>query len=171
MDTIVASRPRADMLTRGSYLTAAASRADSFWVPDHLNGLFPRSLWEPEFVGVSKIVPTADAYLEPWTTLGYLAARNRIGRLSLGVGVTDTGRRNPAVTAPHTSHCAMPCSNCRRIAESGPISGSRRTVRECFGPPVAMVMPGFPAFCSVPRTTPPGSMPCAPRPPMPEGIR
>jgi alkanesulfonate monooxygenase SsuD/methylene tetrahydromethanopterin reductase-like flavin-dependent oxidoreductase (luciferase family) len=31
--------------------------------------------------------------------LGHLAARNRVGRLRLGVGVTDAGRRNPAVTA------------------------------------------------------------------------
>ena len=31
--------------------------------------------------------------------LGHVAARNRLGRLRLGVSVTDTGRRNPAVTA------------------------------------------------------------------------
>jgi phthiodiolone/phenolphthiodiolone dimycocerosates ketoreductase len=31
--------------------------------------------------------------------LGHLAARNRVGRMRLGVGVTDAGRRNPAVTA------------------------------------------------------------------------
>ena len=31
--------------------------------------------------------------------LGHIAARNRVGRLRLGVGVTDAGRRNPAVTA------------------------------------------------------------------------
>jgi phthiodiolone/phenolphthiodiolone dimycocerosates ketoreductase len=31
--------------------------------------------------------------------LGHLTARNRVGRLRLGVGVTDAGRRNPAVTA------------------------------------------------------------------------
>lgn len=31
--------------------------------------------------------------------LGHLSARNRVGRLRLGVGVTDGGRRNPAVTA------------------------------------------------------------------------
>jgi phthiodiolone/phenolphthiodiolone dimycocerosates ketoreductase len=37
--------------------------------------------------------------MEPWTMLGHLAARNRIGRMRFGVGVTDTGRRNPAVTA------------------------------------------------------------------------
>jgi phthiodiolone/phenolphthiodiolone dimycocerosates ketoreductase len=37
--------------------------------------------------------------MEPWTMLGHIAARNRVGRLRLGVGVTDSGRRNPAVTA------------------------------------------------------------------------
>jgi phthiodiolone/phenolphthiodiolone dimycocerosates ketoreductase len=37
--------------------------------------------------------------MEPWTLLGNLAARNKLGRLRLGVSVTDTGRRNPAVTA------------------------------------------------------------------------
>ncbi|MBU8819870.1 LLM class flavin-dependent oxidoreductase [Mycolicibacterium goodii] len=37
-----------------------------------------------------------------WTfviVLGHLAASNRLGRLRLGIGVTDAGRRNPAVTA------------------------------------------------------------------------
>src|SRR6202022_1234318 len=43
--------------------------------------------------------PKVDASLEPWTMLGHLAGRNRVGRLRLGVGVTDAGRRNPAVTA------------------------------------------------------------------------
>jgi phthiodiolone/phenolphthiodiolone dimycocerosates ketoreductase len=47
----------------------------------------------------SEILPTADADLEPCTMLGHLSARNRVRRLHLGVGVTDTGRRNPAVTA------------------------------------------------------------------------
>jgi phthiodiolone/phenolphthiodiolone dimycocerosates ketoreductase len=31
--------------------------------------------------------------------LGYLAGHNKMGRMSLGVVVTDVGRRNPAVTA------------------------------------------------------------------------
>lgn len=80
-----------------NYLAAAASRVDSFWVPDHLNALFPRALWQPQYCGTAKITPSVDAYMEPWTMLGSLAARNRIGRLRLGVAVT--GRRNPAVTA------------------------------------------------------------------------
>ncbi|BBZ10599.1 phthiodiolone/phenolphthiodiolone dimycocerosates ketoreductase [Mycobacterium branderi] len=99
MDPIVAARPAADTFTRASYLGALASRVDSFWVPDHLNALFPRSLWQPKYAGIAKIMPSADAFLEPWTMLGHIAARNRIGRMRLGVGVTDTGRRNPAVTA------------------------------------------------------------------------
>jgi phthiodiolone/phenolphthiodiolone dimycocerosates ketoreductase len=99
MDPIIAARPTVDTFTRASYLNAVASRADSFWVPDHLNALFPRSLWQPKYCGGAKVLPSADAYLEPWTMLGHIAARNRIGRLRLGVSVTDTGRRNPAVTA------------------------------------------------------------------------
>ena len=89
----------AEGLTRADYLNALANRVDSFWVPDHLNALFPRSLWKQKYCGATKLVPTIDAQMEPWTMLGHLAARNRVGRMSLGVGVTDTGRRNPAVTA------------------------------------------------------------------------
>src|SRR6478609_9743492 len=72
---------------------------DSFWLPDHLNSLLPRSVVTPKYVGAARLAPKADAYLEPWTVLGHLAARNRLGRLRLGIGVTDAGRRNPAVTA------------------------------------------------------------------------
>jgi phthiodiolone/phenolphthiodiolone dimycocerosates ketoreductase len=99
LDPIIAGRPTADVFTRASYLSAVAGRVDSFWVPDHLNALFPRSLWNEKYCGAAKILPSADAYLEPWTMLGHTAARNRVGRLRLGVAVTDTGRRNPAVTA------------------------------------------------------------------------
>lgn len=86
-------------LMRASYLTAVAARLDSFWIPDHLNSLFPRSVMTPKYVGAARLAPKTDALLEPWTVLGHFAARNRLGRLRLGTGVTDTGRRNPAVTA------------------------------------------------------------------------
>jgi phthiodiolone/phenolphthiodiolone dimycocerosates ketoreductase len=95
----VVSRPTAESLIRAEYLNALANRVDSFWVPDHLNGLFPRSLWKQKYCGATKLMPILDAYMEPWTMLGHLAARNRVGRMRLGVSVTDTGRRNPAVTA------------------------------------------------------------------------
>jgi phthiodiolone/phenolphthiodiolone dimycocerosates ketoreductase len=99
MDAIAVARPSVDGMTRANYLGAVACGADSFWVPDHLNALFPRSLWQPRYFGGARLLPSADAVLEPWTMLGHIAARNRVGRLKLGVGVTDTGRRNPAVTA------------------------------------------------------------------------
>ncbi|TLH65777.1 LLM class flavin-dependent oxidoreductase [Mycolicibacterium phocaicum] len=98
-DVLLAARPTVDALTRADYLGAVATGVDSFWVPDHLNQLFPRSLWQPKYCGATKVIPTIDASLEPWTMLGHIAARNRVGRLRLGVAVTDTGRRNPAVTA------------------------------------------------------------------------
>jgi phthiodiolone/phenolphthiodiolone dimycocerosates ketoreductase len=99
MDPILASRPAAETLTRATYLGAVANGVDSLWVPDHLNQLFPRSLWKPKYCGATRLVPKIDAAMEPWTMLGHIAARNRVGKLRLGVGVTDSGRRNPAVTA------------------------------------------------------------------------
>src|SRR4029077_4190579 len=87
-------------LVQASYLTAVATRMDSFWLPDHLNALLPRSIATPKYVGAARLVPKVDAFLEPWTVLGHLAARNRLGRLRLGIGVTDAGRRNPAGTPP-----------------------------------------------------------------------
>jgi phthiodiolone/phenolphthiodiolone dimycocerosates ketoreductase len=86
-------------MLRANYLTAVAARADSFWIPDHLNSLLPRSLGTPQHLGLNRFVPRFEAYLEPWTLLGHIAGWNRIPRLRLGVGVTDSGRRNPAVTA------------------------------------------------------------------------
>jgi phthiodiolone/phenolphthiodiolone dimycocerosates ketoreductase len=98
-DPALVGRLPVGALTRVNYLAAAASRIDSFWVPDHINSLLPRSLWRPEYSGGAKLFPRIDAQVEPWTTLGHLAAHNWLGRLRLGVSVTDAGRRNPAVTA------------------------------------------------------------------------
>lgn len=100
LDGLVNSRMSPSVLPRAGLLTATATGADSFWVGDHLNALIPRSIATPEHMGVgARLVPKVDAILEPWTMLGNLAAHNRIRRLTLGVCVTDPGRRNPAVTA------------------------------------------------------------------------
>jgi phthiodiolone/phenolphthiodiolone dimycocerosates ketoreductase len=98
-DPLVVARPTASTFTRANYLSAVTSLVDSFWVPDHLNALLPRSMWKEKYCGATRVVPTIDAQLEPWTMLGHLAARRRVGRPRLGIGVTDAGRRNPAVTA------------------------------------------------------------------------
>jgi phthiodiolone/phenolphthiodiolone dimycocerosates ketoreductase len=99
LDLPLNSRLSATALLRPGYLTAAATGFDSYWLPDHLNNLVPRSLWSPEYIGAARLIPDADACLEPWTMLGRIAGWNRIARLRLGVAVTDAGRRNPAVTA------------------------------------------------------------------------
>lgn len=98
-DFALASRHLMQAASQANYLATAASRVDSFWVPDHINSLLPRSLWSSKYSGAVKLFPRVDAHLEPWTTLGYFGAHNWLGRLRLGVCVTDTGRRNPAVTA------------------------------------------------------------------------
>ncbi|OBK37721.1 hypothetical protein A5659_01365 [Mycobacterium sp. 1165196.3] len=86
-------------MVKANYLSAVSSRIDSLWVPDHLNAMLARTVATPMNLGMARLVPKVDAYLEPRTILGHLAARNRLGRLRLGIGVTDAGRRNPAVTA------------------------------------------------------------------------
>ena len=60
-DPILAARPAADTFTRANYLGAVANRVDSFWVPDHLNQLFPRSLWKQKYCGATKLIPRLDA--------------------------------------------------------------------------------------------------------------
>lgn len=79
--------------------TAQATGCESVWIPDHLNSLLPRSVMTPERTGVASLATDVEAYLEPWTVMGAMAASNRLRRVRLGTGVTDAGRRNPAVTA------------------------------------------------------------------------
>jgi len=99
VDPTLNARHSPTALVRANYLTAVATGADSFWMVDHLNSLLPRSIGTPQYFGATRLIPKVDAYFEPWTMLGNVAARNRVGRLRLGVSVTDAGRRNPAVTA------------------------------------------------------------------------
>lgn len=81
------------------YRVAMLTGADSYWLPDHLNAFLPRAVMTSKYSGIARLAPHADAFLEPWTTLGHLAGRHRFNRMRLGTCVTDTGRRNPAVTA------------------------------------------------------------------------
>src|SRR5271170_1358396 len=98
-ENLVNTRFSPTALPRASYVTAVATGMDSFWLPDHLNSLFPRAVTTPKYMEAARLIPDIDATLEPWTVLGNFAARNRLGRLRLGTAVTDAGRRNPAVTA------------------------------------------------------------------------
>lgn len=99
MDSILAGRPAVDTYSRASCLAAVVNRVDSYWVPDHINGQTPRPLWDPKYTAAARLLRSPDAAMEAWTLLGSLAARRRFHRVRFGIGVTDTGKRHPAVTA------------------------------------------------------------------------
>lgn len=134
MDSALAARPTVDSLTRANYMSAVANRVDSFWVPDHLNALFPRSIWAPKYSGAARLAPRADASMEPWTMLGHLAARNRLARLRLGVSVTDTGRRSGFRSTTVSRQMARDLDRCPRPAHVA----CYRALRGCL-------VPGLPA--------------------------
>jgi phthiodiolone/phenolphthiodiolone dimycocerosates ketoreductase len=99
MDSVMAGRPTVDAFSRLNYLGAVANRVDSYRVPDHINGQTPRPLWDKKYTAAARLLRSPDAAMEAWTLLGSLAARRRFNRIRLGIGVTDTGKRHPAVTA------------------------------------------------------------------------
>ena len=98
-DGITFARPQAEAFTRANCMGAVPNRVDSFWVSDHLNQLVPRSLWQEKYCGAAKLIPRST----PSWSRGPCSATSRAATgsvgLRLGVAVTGTGRRNPAVTA------------------------------------------------------------------------
>jgi phthiodiolone/phenolphthiodiolone dimycocerosates ketoreductase len=98
-DPCVHSRIAPNLVLTSTRALAFTTGADSILLPDHLISVIPRSIYTAKYVVIKRLVPSLDACYEPWTVLGLLAARNRLGRLRLGTGCTDTARRNPAVTA------------------------------------------------------------------------
>jgi phthiodiolone/phenolphthiodiolone dimycocerosates ketoreductase len=70
---------------------------DSLFLPDHYLSFVPRSVWAPDLTPAAKVVPSPDAYFEPFVMLGMMAARYRGVRL--GTGVTEPFRHHPASLA------------------------------------------------------------------------
>ena len=78
---------------------AVVGRLDSLWLPDHLVGIFPRSLWTTKHTILARMVKHPDGHVDPYSVLGYLVRATRFSRPGLGVAVSDLGRRHPAVVA------------------------------------------------------------------------
>lgn len=76
---------------------ARMSRFDSVWIPDHLVGWFAPSIWDGRFSWMARGSGSPDAYFDIQVLAGHLASR--LGRLQLGVGVTEPIRRHPVVIA------------------------------------------------------------------------
>lgn len=81
---------------------------DSLFVPDHYMSFVPRAVWGPELTPAAKLVPSPDAFFDPFVMMGMMAARYK--RVRIGTGVTEPFRRHPAtlaqafVTLDHLTH-------------------------------------------------------------------
>ena len=64
---------------------------------DHLQDFFPRALWDKHLTWVAGQNASPHEFYDYQTLLGYLAPR--VGRLRIGVAVTDPIRRHPVVIA------------------------------------------------------------------------
>ncbi|MBI3767094.1 MAG: LLM class flavin-dependent oxidoreductase [Deltaproteobacteria bacterium] len=84
-------------LERVSMRLAKLSGVDSLLLPDHYIGFVPRALWKPEYTAAAKMVPSTDAFFDPFVMMGMMAARYR--RVRIGTGVTEAFRRHPATLA------------------------------------------------------------------------
>ena len=70
---------------------------DSLFLPDHYLSFVPRSVWGPGLTPAAKMIPSPDAYFDPFVMMGMMAAKYR--RVRIGTGVTEPFRRHPATLA------------------------------------------------------------------------
>lgn len=70
---------------------------DAFWLPDHLMGWCPDSLWVPDVMPLAERCPSPHALCDPFVLLGAVAGRTTT--IGVGTAVTDPVRRHPAVLA------------------------------------------------------------------------
>src|SRR5207253_896202 len=70
---------------------------DSLLLPDHYLSFVPRSVWNVDSTPAAKMVPSPDAFFDPFVMMGMMAARYR--RVRIGTGVTESFRRHPATLA------------------------------------------------------------------------
>lgn len=83
--------------TRAFVLGARAMRLDSVMLVDHFQNVFPTAIWDQELTWLATQRPTPHEFFDYQVLLGYLASR--VGRMRLGVGVTEPIRRHPVLIA------------------------------------------------------------------------
>jgi phthiodiolone/phenolphthiodiolone dimycocerosates ketoreductase len=76
---------------------AKLAGADSVLIPDHYVGFVPKAFWKPEYTPAAKMVPSTDAFFDPFVMLGMMATRYR--GMRIGTGVTEAYRRHPVSLA------------------------------------------------------------------------
>ena len=76
---------------------ARLARLDSVMAVDHFQNVFPRAIWDEDFSWLAAQRATPHEHFDYQVFLGYLASR--VGRIRLGVGVTEPIRRHPVLIA------------------------------------------------------------------------
>ena len=76
---------------------AEADGFDAIWWPCHLMGWTPDSMWTDDVTPLRQFQASPHTYLEPLTMMGAAGAMTE--RIRVGVCVTDTIRRHPAMLA------------------------------------------------------------------------
>ncbi len=121
---------------------ARSARLDAVWTVDHFQGWFPQELWNREMSWTATPDATPHAYFDYQALIGYLATR--IGRMQIGVGVTEVLRRHPVLLA----QTAMSWSH---MTKTAPILGIGAGEREntvpygiSFDRPVAQLEDALP---------------------------
>ena len=70
---------------------------DSLFVPDHYLSFTPRQVWGPGMSPAADIIPSLDAFFDPFVMMGAMATRHP--RAYIGTGVTEPFRRHPVTLA------------------------------------------------------------------------
>lgn len=78
-------------------LFARLMRLDSIMAIDHFQNIFPTAIWNREFSWIAAQRPSPHEHFDYQVFLGHFASR--VGRVRLGVGLTDAIRRHPVVIA------------------------------------------------------------------------
>jgi phthiodiolone/phenolphthiodiolone dimycocerosates ketoreductase len=73
---------------------------DAIWWPCHLMGWVPDSVWTEDMTDLARYQPNPHEYFEPLAMMG--AAGAATSKIKVGVCVTDTIRRHPAMLAQAT---------------------------------------------------------------------
>lgn len=72
---------------------------DSIWWPCHLMGWIPDSVWTEDLTELARFQANPHVHFEPLTMMGAVGAATE--KIKVGVSVTDTIRRHPAMLAQH----------------------------------------------------------------------
>ncbi len=70
---------------------------DSMWYVDHFMGWIPDCIWTPDLIPLAKFQSTPHTYLETFSLIGAHAAVTT--NIQMGIAVTETIRRHPALMA------------------------------------------------------------------------